>query len=147
MIYRDLDETYIEKLAELYVDTYNAPPWNDKWTILLAAKRLDEMINCRDSYGLVCFDDESNMLGMIVGSRETYYDHSQFYIKDYFVIPSCHGRGIGSALLNEFESRLKVKGITKTYLFTSRTEQTEGFYQKRGYQSWNGMVMMGKVLA
>lgn len=146
MIYEDIDKAYIPILAEIYVETYNAPPWNDKWTVSLATQRLDEMINCRDSYGLVCIDNESKIIGMIVGNSETYYNCAQFFIKDFFVIPSVQGRGIGSALMDELESRLKSKGIDKTYLLTSRTDKTEKYYQKRGYQSWNGMVLMGKFL-
>jgi len=146
MIYEDINKSHIPRLAEIYVETYNAPPWNDKWTVSLAEQRLDEMINCRDSYGLICIDDESKIIGMIVGISETYYNCKQFFIKDFFMIPSSQGKGIGSALINELERRLKSMGVDKTYLFTSKTDKTEKYYQKRGYHSWNGMVLMGKSL-
>ena len=146
MLYQVINETHISKLAELYVETYNAPPWNDQWTLRLAMQKLDEMINCRDSFGLIACEDESNILGMIVGSSEIYYNCKQFFIKDFFVIPSMQGHGIGTALMAEFESRLKNKGIDKTYLFTSRGDKTENYYQKCGYRSWNNMVIMGKSI-
>ncbi|SEW46312.1 GNAT family N-acetyltransferase [[Clostridium] fimetarium] len=146
MIYEIIDEKYIPKLAELYVETYNSPSWNDEWTISLATQKLYEMINCRDSYGLICLDDASRIVGMIVGSSEVYYNCKQFFIKDFFVIPTLQGKGIGSGLMKKFESQLKGKGIDKTYLFTSRTDSTENYYQKRGYKNWNSMVIMGKNL-
>jgi len=54
------------------------------------------MINCRDSYGLICLDDVSNIVGMIVGSNDVYYNCKQFMIKDFFVIPILQGKGIES---------------------------------------------------
>jgi len=145
-MHREINEMYIEELAKKYIETFNSPPWNDKWTLSLAAKKLDEMINCRGSFGLVCFDNENNMLGMIIGNSDTFYNCTYFFVKDYFIIPSHQGKGIGTALLNELENRLKIKGIGKIYLSTLRKEQTEGFYLKRGYESWNEMVMMGKTI-
>lgn len=59
---------------------------------------------------------------------------------------SLRGKGIGTLLLDEFMSRLKDRGINEVYLFTSRTDLTEKFYQKRGFKSWNSMVMMGREL-
>ncbi len=146
MQYEEIGQIHIPCLAPLYVETYNAPPWNDGWTVPLAAQKLEELILCPGSYGLVALDDRGAFVGAIVGCRELYYDCVQFYIKDFFVSLHRQGEGIGSAMMREFEARLKGQGIDKTYLFTSRSERTEGFYQKRGYASWNDMVMMGKRL-
>ena len=146
MLYQDMCETHIPELAELYVRTFNAPPWNDRWTVSLARQRLHEMIDAPNAFGLVCYADERTILGMIVGHGETYYDCKLFFIQDFFVIPSKQGQGIGTSLMAEFEGRLKRRGIEKTYLFTSREDQTEQYYQKRGYKSWNDMVLMGKSI-
>ena len=144
--YEILGNEHISKLAALYMNTYNTEPWNDEWTLELAATKLDEIINCRGSYGLACFDENDHIIGMIVGNSETYYNCTQFFIKDFFVVPAAQGRGIGSSLMSELESHLKGMGIFKTYLITSRTDKTESYYQKRGFKSWNGMVLMGKDL-
>ena len=146
MAFAVLTEAHIPLLAELYVETYNAPPWNDAWTTPLATKRLDEMICCRDAYGLACLDDHGAIVGMVVGSSETYYNCTQFFIKDFFIIPAIQGQGFGTALLAELELRLRHMGIEKTYLFTAKGGQTERYYHHHGYTSWNGMVLMGKRL-
>jgi len=49
--------------------------------------------------------------------------------------------------MTEFERRLATMGIDKTYLFTSKGERTEGFYKKRGFQTWDNMVLMGKDIS
>ena len=146
MNFIELAKSQYQLLAEYYVDTYNAPPWNDKWTEALALERIEEMMDCRGAFGLVCYDDDGSFAGAILGNPELFYDCKQFFVKDFFVRPALQGKGIGSLLLAELETRLIEKGISKLYLFTSRGEQTEGFYQRRGFNTWSGMVLMGKNL-
>lgn len=46
--------------------------------------------------------------------------------------------------MEEFEKRLRSRGIDKVYLFTSKGERTEDFFIKRGFNTWHGMILMGK---
>ncbi len=103
------------------------------------------MMNCEGFFGLVCFQ-ETLVCGMILGNSEPFYDCTHFNIKEFCVRLNLRGTGIGTELLNEFEKLLLELGIDETYLFTSRMDETEKYYQKRGYSSWNSMVMMGKSL-
>jgi aminoglycoside 6'-N-acetyltransferase I len=144
MKFVELEKSLYPLLAKHYVETYNAPPWNDQWTVELALEKFDEMMDCRGSFGLVCYDDDDNFSGVILGNPELYFNCKQFFIKDFFVPLSLQGKGIGSLLMAEFEKRLSAMGIDKVYLFTSKGERTEGFYKKRGFNTWGGMVLMGK---
>ncbi|MGL5436114.1 MAG: GNAT family N-acetyltransferase [Lachnospiraceae bacterium] len=146
MVYEIINESHLPQITEMYVEAFNAPPWNDKWTDELVTKRLLQMMNCEGFYGLVCFNEEQ-ICGMILGNHEVYFDCIHFNIKEFCVRLHLRGKGIGSDLLKEFENRLLKRGIDETYLFTSKTDQTETFYQSRGYKSWNNMVMMGKSLS
>lgn len=135
----------IVELAKMYVETFNAPLWNDEWSIETASKRLHQMINCEDFYGLKAFREEV-LCGMILGSQEQFYNGILFNIKEFCVKNEMRNEGIGTKILAEFEQRLKNKEIREIVLFTSRDDGTEGFYQKRGLNSYNSMVMMGKQL-
>ncbi|MCL1632814.1 GNAT family N-acetyltransferase [Sporolactobacillus sp. CPB3-1] len=81
-----------------------------------------------------------------MGGEEQFYDGVLFMIKEFCVDRELRHAGIGTSLLNECEKRLKEKGIKDIILFTSRNDGTEGFYQRRGFHSIDGMVMMGKEL-
>nr|WP_207731486.1 GNAT family N-acetyltransferase [Clostridium botulinum] len=133
----------IKEVVDIYVHTFNSPPWNDKWTIETASKRLYQMINCESSYGLVAYEDEL-ICGMILGSEEQYYDGVVFNIKEFCVRNDIRNKGLGTKIFEEFENRLKGKGITEITLVTTKDYSTEGFYKKRGLQSNNEMVVMGK---
>ena len=145
MIYKDLQKEHVSALAKLYVNAFNSPPWNDEWTVDSATNRLIQMINCDGFYGLVCCEN-NNIVGMILGNHEYFYNGMHFNIKEFCVDIGLRGSGVGSALLDEFLLRLRDKGIDEVILFTSRTDGTEGFYNNRGFKSFNSMVMMGKEL-
>lgn len=135
----------INELSNMYVETFNSPPWNDEWSIETASKRLHQMINCEDFYGIKAYQEEI-LCGMILGSQEQFYNGIMFNIKEFCVKNEMRNKGIGTKILSEFEKQLRKKGIVEIVLFTSRNDGTEGFYQKRGLKSYNSMVMMGKEL-
>ncbi|MCL2564133.1 MAG: GNAT family N-acetyltransferase [Oscillospiraceae bacterium] len=145
MIYEPINESHLPELVEMYAEAFNAPPWNDNWTAETAAKRLRQMINCDGFMGLACYKDAVPS-GMILGNIEHYFDSTHFHIKEFCVRQSLRGTGAGTQLLKEFETRLKTHGVGKIYLITSRTEETETFYLKKGYNGENNMVVMGKSL-
>ena len=144
--YEELTKEHIKEIAEIYVDAFNCEPWNDEWTIESASKRISQMINCEGFDGLVAYEGEK-LIGMILGNHEYYYDAMIFQIKEFCVSLQVKGTGIGSKLLDEFTTRLKSKGIERVMLFTSRTDVTEGFYKKHGFESFEDMVMMEKEIS
>lgn len=145
MVLKELKQEHVGELSKLYVEAYNAPPWNDGWTVESASKRMMQMLRCDGAYGLVSCEGGA-ITGMILGNHEYFYNGMHFNIKEFCVDARLRGKGIGTLLLDEFLARLKDRGIKEVYLFTSRTDLTEKFYRKRGFKSWNGMVMMGREL-
>lgn len=143
--YEKLTKEHIKEIAEIYVNAFNCEPWNDKWTIERASKRISQMINCEGFDGLVAYEEEK-LVGMILGNYEYYYDCMIFQIKEFCVDSEVKGSGIGSQLLNEFTKRLKARGIDRIMLFTLRTDKTEGFYKKHKFKSFDDIVMMGREI-
>ncbi len=143
--FEEIDETKIDELAQMYVETFNAPPWNDKWTIETAAKRINQMVNCEDSYGLLAYDG-AELCGMILGSEEQFYDGKMFNLKEFCVRNERRKQGLGTEIYSEFEKRLKEKHINKIFLLTLKDEGLETFYVKRGFYNNSKMIMMEKVI-
>lgn len=143
MKFEEIDVTKIGELAQMYVETFNAPPWNDRWTIETASKRIQQMINCEDSYGLIAYDG-AELCGMILGSEEQFYDGKMFNLKEFCIKNERRNQGLGTELYTEFEKHLKEKDIYHITLFTLKGEETEAFYTKRGFNYYTNMIMMGK---
>jgi len=145
MTYKPVNENYLAEITDMYIEAFNAPPWNDQWTVETAMKRLRQMMNCAGFIGLASFTD-TMLSGVILGNIEYFYDRTQFHVKEFCVRPGLSGTGIGTNLLSAFETHLLEHGVDEVYLVTSRTEQTELFYQKRGFNGWDDMVLMRKPL-
>ena len=55
------------------------------------------------------------------------------WLSALFVQPEYRGRGIGTALVAHFESRVRAAGIRHAYLYTSAAEQ---FYARLGWTTF-----------
>ena len=163
MRFEELEKRHYPLLARHYAEAYNAPPWNDEWTVERAAEKIDLLMDSRGAFGLVCYADDGNdaddasdadydderggaFAGAVLGRHDIYYNCRQFYVDELFVPPALQGRGIGTMLLAELERRLAAMGVGKVLLITSKGEHTEDFYKKRGFNTYSGMVLMGKRL-
>ena len=140
-----IEETMVLDLANMFMNAFNAPPWNDKWTGVTAARRIRQMVTGENAYGIAGYQD-GKLCGMIVGREEQYYDCVHFEIKEFCMDVSMKNKGLGSILLKEFEKRLQEKGIDKIILWTSRDPRTEGYYQKKGYDTNECLTVMEKVI-
>ncbi|GAA0126823.1 GNAT family N-acetyltransferase [Clostridium sp. CTA-19] len=145
MYFKEMNISNIELIVDMYVTTFNSPPWNDEWTVKTASKRLCQMMNCDGAYGLIAYEDEL-ICGMILGNEEQFYNGIIFNIKEFCVRNDIRNKGLGKMILEEFEKRLKNKGITEIVLFTSKDDSNEKFYKKRGFHTFDKIVMMGKEL-
>ena len=135
----------IKECAELYIKVFNAEPWNDKWTLGTAHKRLNDIYLSPNFEGVLCVD-YGKVKGAIFGNYEQFYDGVHYNLREMFISNELQGKGIGSELLNELEKRLRGLGITTIILFTSKGNKTSTFYLKNDFSEWDSMVMMGKEI-
>ena len=52
---REIETEDISELAKLFVEVFNAPPWNDRWDAHTAKTRLREIFGTPGFYGIVEF--------------------------------------------------------------------------------------------
>ena len=143
--YEEITLEYLDELAELYVETFNSEPWNDEWTVDTAKKRLHQIINTEDSYG-ICVYCDGIMCGGILGCVEQFYNAQMFNLKEFWVKNVMRGQGIGSRAFSELESRLREKQIGEIFLFTSKGDFTEHFYEKQNVKTNTNLIIMEKQL-
>lgn len=143
--YKDMQLSDLDYLIDMYIESFNSEPWNDKWTKETAYKRLHAMINVEDFYGLCAYKDKE-ICGMIIGCREQYYDGIIFNLREFCVKNSLRGYGIGQKIMNQLEMRLKSQNVTEIVLYTTRNHMTEGFYKNCNFKTYDNMTVMGKKL-
>ena len=127
--------------AQLFRDVFNEGPWFDEWTLETAQKRLSQFMGTGQFFGL-CGEENGELLGLICGQREEYYDGPRFCIQEFCVDCRKQGTGCGKKLLEELSVRLKQEGISYFYLVTQRGESTQGYYLRRGFQTDHDLIVM-----
>lgn len=141
--YEEITESHLDELSRLYVDTFNAAPWNDEWTFETARKRLYMMLHTEVSFG-VCVYHEGQICGAVLGAMEQFYDGPMFEVKEFWVKNDMRGKGIGTKLFAEMERRLLERGVKNIILVTAKGDATEHFYHKQGMATDPDMVFMSK---
>ncbi|MDR3594479.1 GNAT family N-acetyltransferase [Clostridium sp.] len=134
---------HILKCLELFIKVFNSEPWNDKWTLETAGKRLNDIFIAPNFEGVLYMED-GEIKGAIFGNYEQYYDGIHYNLKELFVSNQLQGKGIGRRLIKELEVRLKAVGVTTIVLFTSKGNGTNNFYLKNNFLEWTTMAIMGK---
>ena len=81
---RKISKSDLEELAKLMVSVYNAPPWNDKWTVETAMESLTDISDFPKFFGNVIVD-ENKIIGAIIGHIRRYATESTFYIDEFYI--------------------------------------------------------------
>ena len=85
--------------------------------------------------------------GQIVGTVLGGFDGRRGLIYHLAVTASFRGRGIGSRLMEEVESRLRAIGCVRCYLLvTVDNYEAMRYYEKRGWEQMHWVVPYGKDL-
>lgn len=88
-------------------------------------------------------EEEDQVVGVIMGA----WDGRRGWIHHLAVLANNRKQGIGSALLNEVESRLKAKGCLKVNLMVHKENTAaQGLYRRLGYNDMSSILLMGKEL-
>lgn len=145
MKYEKIEMKDINKLSDIFMNAFNSSPWNEEWTHENSSEHLSMMIECSNYYGMVSRDD-GDIVAFIIGHYQSFYTGLQFIIDDFCTDVNKHGKGYGKTLLDEFSESLKEKGVKKIILNTLNTDRTEGFYNNRGYETLDDMIVMEKNL-
>ncbi|WNY23618.1 Acetyltransferase YpeA [Methanimicrococcus hongohii] len=135
----------IPEVSDIFIEAFNAPPWNDNWTKETAEKRLKQQLSSPYDYGLIC-EIDGKIAGMIIGKEEQYCDEIHFTIKEFCTSIDFRGQGIGRKIIQELESRLKERGVHKIFLATIQSEGTVGVYQKMDFEISSDTVTMEKKI-
>jgi ribosomal protein S18 acetylase RimI-like enzyme len=97
----------------------------------------------RDPDLFLVAESEGRVIGTVIGG----FDGRRGLIYHLAVSASFRGRGIGSRLMDEVESRLRAKGCLKCYLLVAAdNSEVEDYYQRRGWQHMDDIHLYGKKL-
>lgn len=128
---RKISKSDLGELAKLMVDVYNAPPWNDKWTVETALESLNDISDFPKFFGNVIVD-ENKIIGAIIGHIRRYTTESTFYIDEFFIAEKYRGTGLAKELYQTSIKELQQRGISGAFFTTLKNSRAYNFYLKQG---------------
>ncbi|MEI9935692.1 MAG: GNAT family N-acetyltransferase [Pseudomonadota bacterium] len=135
----DLDE-----VASLYQRTFNAPPWNEGWTIDAANERLSRILAGPNGLGVLASRDGAP-IAFALGYLETWVSGMHFQLKEMCTVPGQQHQGIGTFVLEFLLRVLKERGVIQVFCETRAGVPAEAFYRRAGFRTLN-VVALGKRL-
>jgi aminoglycoside 6'-N-acetyltransferase I len=135
-----LDAARLAAAAALFVDVFNAPPWNDRWSVESAGRRLRDLVDTPGYAGAALVDAQDVMLGFVGGYRQRWYDGWHFYLAEMAVTRSRQRSGLGTQLLGGFLDALD--DVSGTYLLTQAGGPAATFYEKHGFRPAGRQAVM-----
>jgi aminoglycoside 6'-N-acetyltransferase I len=133
----------VESFAELYTAVFNAPPWQDGWSVPVAAERLQALAAVPRLEALGAFQT-GKAVGLVLGSGERWVKGWVLHLREMFVAPELQRSGIGRALLAEFERSLLGRYVG-VYLQTGSNVPAKEFYAQCGYANTDLVSMRKRI--
>jgi len=142
---RDASASDLDAMTAVFVECFNAPPWNDGWSAADAQERLRGMIDARHFRGAVA-ESHRAVVGFLLGQKERWIGSFHFNLQEMCVLPTHQRQGIGRALVTHVSRSLKSEGTEKIYLITGPNTGAAAFYEALGFYSSRGRIVMASLL-
>ena len=132
----------IDKVISIYMNYFNNIE-GDSWTKETVRKRLSQIINREDYFGLAILM-EDKIVGFVLGGFEQFFDGKIFHIIEIFIDYNYQNKGLGQTLMEKLEQEVKKMGAFRVILEAVDDEKRNKFYNKMGYQNCNNLIIKGK---
>ncbi|RJE90278.1 N-acetyltransferase [Paenibacillus sp. 1011MAR3C5] len=135
-----------EGCVGLFIDVFNAAPWNNEWTNSVATTFISDLTQTPGFRAFVALDEEGTINGVMLGRVKHWWRGQEYYIDEFYVKSSVQGQGIGTRLLDFASENLKTDGIHNIVLLTDERTPAYSYYLKRGYQEFSSIKFLHKGL-
>jgi len=127
---RPCSEQDVRHAAQLMCRVYSEPPWNEKWALDRAEKRIEIFLSGIGARGYALIL-ETETIGYLFGRLDLARKGDMFFVNEIYIDPKYQRKGCGSMALDQLSVELKKSGVTKMELHTLHEDIS--FYKKNGF--------------
>jgi len=128
---RKVEKSELKKTSRIFKEVFNDRPYLDKWTNKTALEHIKHEFLIGEIF---IFLEEKEIIGLIVIRKGVAPDGNVAEIKDFAILKKYRGKGIGTKVIQEIESKLKKENYKGIYLETYHKSKAVDFYKKNKYK-------------
>lgn len=143
MIIRKLEKQDLPACACILQSVYNNGLWQCRWQQETAEAYLGDFFDMKKFVGYAA-EEDGQLLGALFAHEKVWWNNSEVFVEEMFVLPERQGQGIGSRLMDalwQYVTQHRLAGIT---LSTNRYAPAPAFYRKHGFTDCGHVLFMAK---
>lgn len=133
----------IAACAEILCAVYNNEMWQCRWTKETGEAYLEDYFEAKKFVGFV-LEENGKMIGAMFAHEKIWWNNSELYIDEMFVLPEMQRGGYGSKLINSAEEYVRTHHLAGLTLCTNKYAPAPNFYRKNGFSDNEFVVFMYK---
>lgn len=140
---RRMQKSDIPACAEILCAVYNNEMWQCRWTSETGNAYLEDYFTGNKFVGLVA-EENGRLVGALFAHEKIWWNNSELFIDEMFVLPELQRNGCGSRLINAAEEYVKERGLAGITLCTNKYAPAPNFYHKNGFTDNEYIMFMYK---
>lgn len=131
-----------------FIETFNAPPWNEHWKIERAEETIRDIFHSPKFVGFV-LEENGEKIAYALCQQKYWYnsdDRRKLMIEIFFVKPNFQQRGYGEKLLGDIEKYTVKNNLRAIALFTKNDIPAFDFYRNNGFVVLENLPYMYKIV-
>lgn len=137
---------HIEECVDLFIDVFSGEPWNE---IYSSREQVDAFFqnHMSNNYfeGFV-LKDQGKIIAMSIGMKKPWLEGTEYYIDQFCVKTDFQRQGAGSLFLKLIGEEIGKQGMNAIILNTERKFPSERFYLKNGFEAFDELVILSKLV-
>ncbi|MBP1560718.1 MAG: GNAT family N-acetyltransferase [Oscillospiraceae bacterium] len=140
---RKMMKSDIHSCSEILCAVYNNELWQCRWTAETAYAYLEDYFNARKFAGFV-MEENDKIIGAMFAHEKIWWNNSELFIDEMFVLPELQRNGYGSMLIKVAEDYVKAHKLAGFTLSTNKYAPAPNFYRKNGFTDCEHILFMCK---
>ena len=140
---RSLIREDLPACAAILQRVYNNELWQARWSHGTALEYLTDFFDMKKFVGYAA-EENGQVIGALFAHEKVWWNNSEVFIEEMFVLPEKQGQGIGSRLMDalwQYVTEHRLAGLT---LSTNRYAPAPAFYRKHGFADCSHVLFMAK---
>lgn len=140
---RKMQKNDISACAEILCAVYNNEMWQCRWTMETGIAYLEDYFDTKKFVGLV-LEENGKIIGAMFAHEKIWWNNSELYIDEMFILPEMQRSGYGSMLINAAEEYVNEHSLAGLTLCTNKYAPAPNFYRKNGFVDNEFIMLMYK---